>query len=512
MKPHCILFYGNSQQPTIKYAGTFRIASELRKHGYDVQCIDITAFDKFDDCLKEVLTNIVTEKTLWVGFSTTFLTSIFGFPYYRSQKTFDLRFAKYPGMSKGIIDFVKLVKEKSPRAKFIAGGSRKFMLEQFGFKSFKSHSDKEIIEFTQWCGGTNKTPRLDFFSNAIDGSEFKEFHRSQNIYIPEDIIDENDSLPIEVSRGCIFKCKFCSFPMNGKTKGDWVKESTVLLDELKRNYEEHGITNYTFSDDTYNDSADKVKRLYDDVFSKLPFKLAFTTYIRLDLMIRFPDTVDYLVNSGLKSALFGIETINHESGKLIGKGLDPKIQFQFIEEIKKNQFKDIMTYSGFIAGLPKDTQDYLDDLEEFLMSDKNKLDFCLVNSLSISPKNIENVNKNFYSEFDLEYEKYGYECWEQIEDSPYTEIRWKNNNTGLTSDITHKFANDLNNRIRTSKKFKLGGFAYPYHRLLGIPEQDLLSLSIPEITAKYNIKELENTKRSMYRERLLRLSRGNNVL
>lgn len=507
MKPHCILFYGNSQQPTIKYAGTFRIASELRKHGYDVQCIDITAFNKFDDSLKEILNNIVTEKTLWVGFSTTFLTSIFGFPYYRSQKTFDLRFSKDLTITDGIKEFVNIVKEKSPRVKFISGGSRKFMLEQFGFKNFKSYSDKEIVEFTQWCEGTNKSPKLDFFSSAIQGSEFNDFHRSQNIYIPEDIISSNDSLPIEVSRGCIFKCKFCSFPMNGKTKGDWIKGSNVLLDELLRNYEEHGITNYTFSDDTYNDSVDKVKRLYDDVFSKLPFKLAFTTYIRLDLMIRFPETVDYLVNSGLKSALFGIETINHESGKIIGKGLDPKIQFEFIEEIKKNQFKDVMTYSGFIAGLPKDTQEYLDELEEFLMSDKNKLDFCLVNPLFISPKNIEHVNKTFYSEFDIEYEKYGYECWEQIEDSPYTEIRWKNHNTGLDSMTTHYFAERVNNRIRNSSKFKFGGFAYPYHRSLGIPETDLLTLSIPEIVSKYDIKELENIKRYQYREHLLKLSR-----
>lgn len=508
MKPHCILFYGNWQQPTFKYAGTFRIASELRKHGYDVQCIDITAFNNFEDSLKEILSNIITEKTLWIGFSTTFLSNIFGYPYFSSQKIFDLKFTKNTGIANGITKFVEFVKEKNSNVKFIAGGSRKFMLEQFGFKIFKSNSDKEILEFTKWCDGTNRTPRLDFFSNSIEGSEFSEFHKSQNLFVTEDIIDKTDSLPIEVSRGCIFKCKFCAFPMNGKTKGDWIKESSVLLHELTRNYEEHGITNYTFSDDTYNDSADKVKRLHDDVFSKLPFKLAFTTYIRLDLMIRFPDTVDYLVNSGLKSAVFGIETINHESGKIIGKGLDPKIQFQFIEELKKNQFKDVLTYSGFIAGLPKDTPDYLDELEQFLMSDSNKLDLCLINPLFIQPKHIQNSSRSFYSEFDLEYEKYGYECWEDLDSSiQYGEIFWTNKNTGMTSTMVHEFSERLNKKIRGSNKFKLAGFSYSYFRSLGVLESDLITLSIPEIHKKYNVSELKNAKKSQYRERLLDISK-----
>ena len=506
MKPDCILFYGNSTQQGNKYAGTFRIASELRINGYNVQTIDLTAFEGFDDNLKEILKNLITDKTLWIGVSTTFLHSVFKFPYYRSQKTFDIRFAKVPNINKQIKEFVNFVKEINPKTKLIAGGSRKFMLEQFGFKVFKFYSDSEIVEFTNWCNGTNKTPRLDFFSSNIEGSEYSQFHTSQNIFTPDDIISLDESMPLEVSRGCIFKCKFCSFPMNGKTKGEWIKKSPVLLDEILRNYNELGITQYSFSDDTYNDSVDKVKRLYDDVFSKLPFKISFTTYIRLDLMIRFPETVEYLVNSGLKSALFGIETINHKSGKIIGKGLDPKIQFQFIEEIKKKEFKEIMTYSGFIMGLPKDTLDSLGEFEEFLFSDKNKLDFCQVNPLFILPTTIESVNKNSYSEFDIEYEKYGYECFENIGNNPYTEVQWKNKNNGLTSEIVHEFSNRMNERINKSEKFKLGGFAYPYAKSLGILDQDLFSLSIFQIYSKYKPNELIKTKLSDYRSQLISIS------
>ena len=502
----CILLYGNARQPLVKYAGTFRIASELRKHGYNTQCIDLTAYNKFDDTLKETLSNLITDKTLWIGISTTFLTNIFGYPIARSQQAFDKRFAKYENIADEIKRFVEFVKSLNPNIKLIAGGNRKFMIEQFGFKVFQFYADKEIIEFTEWCEGTNKNINVDFYGNLIHGSEYSDFNTSQILYTKEDIIDKCDTLPVEVSRGCIFKCKFCAFPLNGKTKGDWIKNASVLRDEFNKNYELHGVTYYSFSDDTYNDSADKVKLLFDDVFSKLNFKLGFTTYLRLDLMIRYPETVKYLQESGLKSALFGIETINHASAKSVGKGLNPKLQLEFVEEIKNNEFKNILTNSGFILGLPHDHEEDMYKLEEFIFSDKNKLDLCSVEPLYITPPTSK-VNRTFYSTFDLEYEKYGYECYEQIEDSSFTDIRWTNSVTGMTFDKAFAFTQQLATRIESSSKFKYGEFHLAYIRSLGIPDQDIFSMSIPEINAKYNLKHLSDIKKEKYRQRVLELSK-----
>jgi hypothetical protein len=46
MKIDCVLLYGNSTLPASKYAGTFRIATELRKHGYTVQTVDLMTLSK----------------------------------------------------------------------------------------------------------------------------------------------------------------------------------------------------------------------------------------------------------------------------------------------------------------------------------------------------------------------------------------------------------------------------------------------------------------------------------
>jgi radical SAM superfamily enzyme YgiQ (UPF0313 family) len=339
---------------------------------------------------------------------------------------------------------------------------------------------------------------------VIEGSEYKEFASSQILFKPEDIIDASDALPIEISRGCIFKCKFCSFPLNGKKKGEWIKHSNILLDEFNRNYELHGVTDYVFSDDTYNDSDEKIKRLYDDVYSKLNFKLNFTTYLRLDLLMRFSDSAEYLKQSGLKSAVFGIETLNHESGKAIGKGVDPMLQFDFIKQLKNTHFKDILTFSGFIIGLPKDSNDDMDRMEEFLFSDKNMLDDFTVEPLYITPHELKNEIKTSYSEFDLEYEKYGYECYEQFENSAYTETRWKNHITNMTFDECFAFSKKINERVKKSDKFKFGGFGYPCYKSIGISSDDLINLSKLEISCKYKIMDLWRNKRITYRTQLLK--------
>ena len=491
--------------PMSKYAGAFRIATELRQHGYNVQPIDLTAYNGFDSDLEQILDNILTKDTLWVGISTTFLFNIFGFPYFRSQQSFDKRFAHIKDLDKDLRRFVNYIKSKSPKAKLIAGGSRRFMLEQFGFKVFKFYNDKEIIEFTDYCAGKNKNVNLKYLSNVVEGSEFTEFTTSNIKFESNDIIYPNEALPIEISRGCIFRCKFCAFPMNGKSKGEWIKRTDVLLDEFTKNYEEHGITNYVISDDTYNDSADKVKLLYDEVYSKLPFKLSFTAYVRLDLMLRYPDTVDYLKESGLTSVLFGIETINHESGKAIGKGVDPKIQFQFLKELKNNQFKNISTHSGFIIGLPKDRVDEMERLEEFLFSDDNCLDHVTVEPLFITPTDIMHVTKPYYSEFDLEYAKYGYECYEKIEDSAFNEVRWKNPNLSFDFDQAFAFSHRINAKIESeSDKFKYSGFAFPYMQYAGVSTADLMTLSKRQVREKYNLAKILSSRRYDYRQELLK--------
>jgi radical SAM superfamily enzyme YgiQ (UPF0313 family) len=490
----CVLFYGNSNQiAASRSGGTQRIATELRQNGYSVVCIDITPFFERVELFKKLLDKIVTEKTLWLGISTTFLFDIFDKSYHKSEEKHSVETPIFDG----VIDHIKKL---NPKIKLISGGSRYFPLEKYSFKIFKGYSDKEIVDFTDWCSKKNTEKiNLDFYGNKIQGSEFKEFTTSKIIYEPEDFIMQDDFLPIELARGCIFKCKFCSYPLNGKKKGDFIKLHSVFREELIDNYEKYGLTEYIFCDDTFNDSAEKIKYLYDNVFSNLPFKINFVSYLRLDLLMRYPETVEYLKESGLTSTFFGIETINEKSGKAIGKGVPPKEQFNFLTEIKKTHFKDVLLGSGFMLGLPFDTIETLEETRKFFQSNNNPLDHWDVNPLWLNPLHMSK-NKDYYSEFDLEYEKYGYEVFSG--EDKYNHVFWQNKKTGLTYEMCQKYAYLIQRDAVLNQKYKIGGFRYAYFRSLGISKEEIFKFSKGELFLKKDLKQLSMNRQEKYIDKL----------
>ena len=49
--------------------------------------------------------------------------------------------------------------------------------------------------------------------------------------------------------------------------------------------------------------------------------LRFSAFVRLDLLERFPEQIPLLKKMGLRSVFFGLESLNDESLKVIGKGI-----------------------------------------------------------------------------------------------------------------------------------------------------------------------------------------------
>jgi radical SAM superfamily enzyme YgiQ (UPF0313 family) len=139
-------------------------------------------------------------------------------------------------------------------------------------------------------------------------------------FTEQDCIIKGETLPLEVSRGCIFKCSFCAFPLNGKSKFDYLRDPEQIKDELTHNFEKYGTTNYFLCDDTFNDSTMKIERLHKAITS-LPFKIHFTTYLRLDLLNAHREQIPLLKEMGLASPFFGIESLNQKSASSIGKGM-----------------------------------------------------------------------------------------------------------------------------------------------------------------------------------------------
>jgi len=435
---------------------------------------------------------------LWLGISTTFFNSIFDLRIQRRSETEIYGEEQNATLLRKLMSFCR---ELNPDIKFVVGGSRMYNFSRYGFYVFSGSADNEIVEFTKWCKDSTYKPEIRItIDKQISCKEFNRFTTSKIIWEKNDIILDNQPLPIEISRGCIFKCKFCAFPMNGKTKGEWIKRADVLLEELTYNYENFGTTDYILSDDTYNDSADKLKFLLENVYSKLPFKIKFTSYLRLDLMMRFPETIEILKESGLVSAVFGIETNNFQSAKAIGKGMPFEKQIAFLQDIKSSQFKDILLASGFIFGLPFDTKESINELKEFLLSDDNPLDYWEANALAINPKD-KSLHKSYFSEFDLEYDKYNYIIDESDMSNIFT-LNWSLPNQ-LTYKSCVKEASEFNDISREHRRYKYGAFAYHRYCYVIDNANDIMTMSRKDLLKKYNLGKLVSNVNKEYYRRLL---------
>jgi radical SAM superfamily enzyme YgiQ (UPF0313 family) len=313
---------------------------------------------------------------------------------------------------------------------------------------------------TRWIEGKNPffqvSPNDDGFSvSVVDDPKAAHFDfvNSDTIWHESDHIFHKESLPIEISRGCIFSCSFCAYPLNGKKKLDYTRDPVHLIDEFTRNYELFGTTEYIYCDDTHNDSAEKLETLYNQVYSKLKFKIRFSTYIRLDLIAAKPHTAQLLLDSGISCAYFGLESLNYDSTKAVGKGIRPERTLETLHMLKELWDNQVTMDGGFIIGLPYDTEETLNKWTQIITEPEFPMD-----SMNIAPLGmVRNGGKMLWkSEFDLNPEKYGY----YYPDANQPTL-WENKITGLNFTRANEISKETIKRVYQNKKNKPGQFAIP---------------------------------------------------
>ena len=200
-----------------------------------------------------------------------------------------------------------------------------------------------------------------------------DFNSSTMCWTADDIVMPGETLPIELSRGCVFKCAFCNYRFNGKQTVDYIKPIETIKNELIYNWENYGITNYRILDDTFNDTEKKIDDMLA-VVRDLPFSPKFWAYIRLDLLAKHPHTLVKLYEMGLRAAHFGIETLDLRAGRTIGKGFDPEKQVEMIRHIRSSYGNNMYMIGSFIVGLPGESMHSIVSTQQRILQDEIPLD------------------------------------------------------------------------------------------------------------------------------------------
>lgn len=449
-------------------AGAYRVATHLRQQGYKVQVIDLWSYIVLEgtELLELILEKFIGSNTIFVGFSSTFFTwklpQMLGVlntkkgSYYTRHVDDNVFSAE---LSR--IEFIRnTVKRINPKTDLMLGGARASVGAPFMDVVLFGYAEEQLTEYVKWR--KNKNPFFQFRKEGdqiiIDSnvkSEGLDFSKTQIRWEKEDCLAWGETLPIEISRGCIFSCKFCSFPLNGKTKLDYLKDIDVLRDELTRNYELYGVTKYVFSDDTYNDTTTKLEEL-SAFFMSLPFKISFGAYGRLDLINAHPEQIDLLEESGCTALTFGIESMNRKAASSIGKGGDPEKLVETLYKCQEKWGSKIHTSSGFIIGLPYDTYKEMDRWLTRVTDSRFPLHNTMYVPLGIVNKN--KTQKRFLSFIDKNPEALGYRLTEHD--------AWVNDTYETDFHNCCKIAADVNHYINQRGRDSFGA-----HVLIGVEDE-----------------------------------------
>lgn len=464
-----------------RYIGPYTVAFALENAGFDTVVIDYyTRHKNFFEYFKKLL----TADTIAVGISTTFIS-----PYYTPEEVEDdnaltsnvERYNSTLLVHRELDDFNhwldqlrEALNSVCPKAKIIIGGAKTQFLLGYDHKALKN------IDYFLWGAADGiisevmkdieegREPHI-ILSNShkvIDtNSHYKIVkHCPRFQWLDKWAIQSHEALPIEISRGCIFNCKYCHY----EKKESFRKDIEDLRQEFISNYERFGVTKYHFCDDCFNDSRAKVEAVCNMILS-LPFKIEWISYARVDVAIKFPETADLMVKSGARGLHWGIESLTHKVALKAGKGTPSESVKAFLLKFYKDHGDTCLVHGSFITGLPGETHETQMETINWVV-DNEALHFVTVGPLKLFPykASFDGTAMDF-SDYSRTPEKYGFK---KISFAP---ADWEHETMNRQQAL--EYSGLFFHKWRESKPMRDGPLRtiwnYPHLRGLGFTEEEI---------------------------------------
>jgi hypothetical protein len=460
-----IICAGISVVPYIRPVGPYQLANVLRQAGYTVQVIDQypwIAYQGVDTVIK-LFEKFVGPETLWIGYSSTWFRKIENLapgpddhlPGGVMKRVEDIRENTLLFTNEELTKIKSSVLARNPAVKFVLGGARSTLgrIGQFSpliDYCIEGYADNSVLRFSNWLSGKGDKPPTTI--NGDGTQSITNDHKATGFdyenflfrWDDNDLVNPGETLPMEIARGCMFNCAFCSYPLNGRRKMDYLKNPEVLRAQFIDNYERFGTTNYFFLDDTFNDSVEKLQILHDEVFAKLPFRVSFGAFMRLDLVNAHRETIPLLRDMGLTGAFLGIESLTYESNKSIGKGISREKIIEILHILLK-EWPDTILDGQFIMGLPHDSEESIREWLDLLLTPDFPLHAAKIEPLHLDSRKAQ-TGALWVSQFESNPEKYGYTF-----DLSKGSMHWRNN-TGFSLEDAIRVKREYGRRWKVKEK------------------------------------------------------------
>jgi radical SAM superfamily enzyme YgiQ (UPF0313 family) len=462
----------------IKPLGAYRLASELRSHGYSVKVLDYTGRLMSNQLLfQSLLDGLIGANTLFVGWSSTF----FGGSQWGDSWEDNL----YPTDESAFKIWLKYIKKKNPNTKIAYGGTRALetadLVDEIDYVVV-GLADKVVVDLAnhlknntalKYRPSFNKRWKILDYDPVGAGFDFK---NSQTQFEDTDHVALGETLIMETSRGCMFKCKFCSYPLLGRKKTDpeYHKHQDCISNELRRNWEKFGVKRYLIVDDTFNETVGKLESIVR-ARDAAGVDVELTSYLRLDLVARYPEQIQLFKEMNLTGAFFGVESFNEQSAASIGKSGSSDRLKETLYQIKDKLGSQFSSTVSFIAGLPYETPETLTTAMDWVSRHESPVDNFTFRELMIT-------DSVWPSEFLQNYKKYGYTL---DQNSRWSNDIWNQEQAG-------KLAKKFNDIGYTSGKNKSTNF-HLFYIALNKELSEFKDIPMKDLDRQQIAKDTDNT-------------------
>lgn len=175
------------------------------------------------------------------------------------------------------------------------------------------------------------------------------------------------SISIETTRGCPYKCNFCTGPFQFGPK-----QRHRPVDHVVKEIEESGVRQVFFTDDNIFGDVLYARELLKAI-TKL--KISWGGQSTVKVFQKHPEFLPLAGNSGCVGLFFGIESVSPAMNTFSKSFKNTKILSEILKRITE---EGLHVHTGIIFGFDEDTEGVFDETLEFLS--KNK-----VGSASFSP-------------------------------------------------------------------------------------------------------------------------------
>ncbi len=172
--------------------------------------------------------------------------------------------------------------------------------------------------------------------------------------LPEAIVRryEGSISSFDAGRGCPFQCSFCTIINVQGRKSRWRDADDI--EKLIRANHDQGVTSFFITDDNFARNKN-----WEPIFDRIielreRDGICIHFVIQIDTLAhRLPNFISKAARAGCTHVFIGLESINPENLAHMKKGQNRITEYRKMFQLWKEA--GVMTYAGFIMGLPSDT-------------------------------------------------------------------------------------------------------------------------------------------------------------